>query len=104
MMCTDVQDGVPVPVVIAAYSDKSFDYKIKSPPASYFLKRAAKVEKGSSKPGHETGGTITVKHIYEIAKVRFNLRLRAFQHEALLTYRSNKQMIPECGWKPFVVL
>ena len=73
MMCTLVQEAVPVPVVIAAYSDKSFDYRIKSPPASYFLKRAAKLDKGSSKPGHEPAGTITVKHIYEIAKVRFDL-------------------------------
>ena len=41
-----------------------------SPPASYFLKAAAGIEKGASKPGHEVAGTVSVKHVYEIAQVK----------------------------------
>lgn len=56
--------------MINAYTDKSFDYSIKSPPSSYFLKRAAGIDKGAAKTGHQTIGSVSLKHIYEIAKVR----------------------------------
>ena len=51
-------------------SDRTFSFVTTSPPTSYFLKAAAGVEKGASKPGHEVAGTVTVKHIYEIALVK----------------------------------
>eukprot|EP00210_Caulerpa_lentillifera_P006548 g6253.t1 len=66
----NIKSEVPIPVVINAYTDKSFDYSIKSPPSSYFLMRAAGIEKGAAKTGHEIVGSISVKHIYEIAKVK----------------------------------
>ena len=53
-----------------AQSDRTFSFVTTSPPASYFLKAAAGVEKGAHKPGHEVVGTVTVKHIYEIASVK----------------------------------
>ena len=56
-------------MIISAYTDKSFDYSLRTPPASYFLKKAAEIEKGSAKPGHESAGTVSLRHIYEIAKV-----------------------------------
>ncbi|GMH45718.1 hypothetical protein BSKO_13681 [Bryopsis sp. KO-2023] len=61
---------VPIPVLITAYTDRSFDYSMKSPPTSYFLKKAAGLEKGVGKAGHEVAGTVSLKHIYEIAKVK----------------------------------
>ncbi len=51
-------------------SDRTFSFITTSPPISYFLKAAAGIEKGASKPGHEVAGTVSVKHIYEIALVK----------------------------------
>ncbi|KAK9836916.1 hypothetical protein WJX74_011042 [Apatococcus lobatus] len=66
----DLKDDVPVPVKITAYTDKSFIYTTKTPPISYFLKKAAGLEGGAKRPGHESAGTVTAKHIYEIAKIK----------------------------------
>ena len=60
--------GKPVPVVITIYKDKKFDFIIKSPPASYFIKEAAKLKSGSMKPGRVIAGSITKKQAEEIAK------------------------------------
>ena len=63
--------GKPVPVVITVYKDKKFDFIIKSPPASHFIKQAAKLKSGSKEPGRViTGsiGTITMKQAEQIAK------------------------------------
>ena len=65
-----LQDGVPVPVVITAFTDKTFTYVMKTPPASYFIKKAAGVESGSGKPGHSLTSAISLKHLYEIALVK----------------------------------
>lgn len=51
-------------------SDRSFSFTTTSPPTSYFLKTAAGVEKGASRPGHEVVGEVTLKHIYEIAQIK----------------------------------
>lgn len=66
----DINDDVPIPVQITAYEDKSFTYIMKSPPASYFIKKAAGVSSGSGKTGHQQVGTITLKHLHEIAQVK----------------------------------
>ena len=53
--------GKPVPVVITVYKDKKFDFIIKSPPASHFIREAAKLKSGSSEPGRVVAGSITMK-------------------------------------------
>ena len=60
--------GKPVPVVITVYKDKKFDFIIKSPPASYFIKEAAKLKSGSTEPGRQIVSSITKKQAEEIAK------------------------------------
>ena len=60
--------GKPVPVVITVYKDKKFDFIIKSPPASHFIKEAAKLKGGSQEPGRNIVATITKKQAEDIAK------------------------------------
>ena len=60
--------GKPVPVVITVYKDKKFDFKIKSPPASFFIREAAKLKSGSKEPGRNIVAFITKKQLEEIAK------------------------------------
>jgi len=62
------EKGSPIPVVITAYKDKTFKFVTKLPPVSYYLKKAAKIEKGSSTPGRELIGKVTIKDIEKIAK------------------------------------
>ena len=63
-----MEQGMPIPVKITVYADKSFSYETKSPPASYFIIKAAKLEKGSELPGQETVGSITLDQIKEIVE------------------------------------
>lgn len=63
-----LEQGMPIPVVITAYADASFDFITKTPPASFFLKKAAKVKKGSGLTGKETVGTVTMAQCREIAE------------------------------------
>ena len=60
--------GKPVPVVITVYKDKKFDFVIKSPPASHFIKEAAKLKGGSQEPGRNIVASITKKQAEDIAK------------------------------------
>ena len=60
--------GKPIPVIITVYKDKKFDFEIKSPPASYFIKEAAKLKSGSKEPGRNIVASITKKQAEEIAK------------------------------------
>ena len=60
--------GKPVPVEITVYKDKKFDFKIKSPPASFFIREAAKLKSGSQEPGRNIVASITKKQAEEIAK------------------------------------
>ena len=60
--------GKPVPVIITVYKDKKFDFIIKSPPASHFIKEAAKLKSGSKEPGRHIVASITIKQAEEIAK------------------------------------
>ncbi len=60
--------GKPVPVVITVYKDKKFDFIIKSPPASHFIREAAKLKSGSQEPGRVIVGSITLKQAETIAK------------------------------------
>ena len=64
------EPGLKLPVVITAYADKSFTFILKSPPATVLLKKAAKIEKGSSKPHSDKVGKITRAQAEEIAKTK----------------------------------
>ncbi len=66
----DLEPGAPCPTVITYYQDKSFSMDIKTPPASYFLKKAAKVKSGAKTPSRETVGTVTTKQVREIAEAK----------------------------------
>ena len=63
-----MEPGVPIPVVITAFADRTFSFVTKTPPASYLLKRAAGIEKGSATPGRTTVGKVTIDQIREIAE------------------------------------
>lgn len=65
---TEESKGIPIPVVITVYEDRSFDFITKTPPASYFIKQAAKLQKGASAPGDEVAGRIRKSQIKEIAE------------------------------------
>ena len=63
-----VEPGLPLPVVITAFADKSFTFIIKTPPTSVLIRKAAKLEKGSSKPNSEKVGRLTRAQVEQIAK------------------------------------
>lgn len=65
-----IKSDVPMSVMVTAYKDNSFDFVVKSPSASYFLKKAAGLQSGGGNAGHKVAGTVTPKHIYEIAKIK----------------------------------
>ena len=64
------QPGVPLPVELTAYTNRTFSFKTKSPPTSWFLKRCAGVSAGAQRPGHQIIGTVHAKQIYEIALMK----------------------------------
>jgi large subunit ribosomal protein L11 len=66
----EFEPGTVVPVVITIYQDRSFTFIMKTPPASYLLKKAAKVQKGSGDPKRQKVGKITVEQLREIAKMK----------------------------------
>ena len=63
-----IEPGLPLPVVITAFADKSFTFIIKTPPTSVLIRKAAKIEKGSSKPNSEKVGRLTRAQVEQIAK------------------------------------
>lgn len=65
---TQKNPGVMLPTIITVYSDRSFTFVTKTPPASYLLKDKLKLKKGSSKPGHEVGGKVPKNVVEEIVK------------------------------------
>ena len=67
---TPEKQGKPLPVVITVYEDRSFTFVTKTPPASYLIKEAAKVQKGSSTPNTNKVGKLTRKQLEEIAKIK----------------------------------
>ncbi|ANE56868.1 MULTISPECIES: 50S ribosomal protein L11 [Methylomonas] len=66
----DVEKGLPLPVVITVYSDKSFTFITKTPPASILLKKAVGIKSGSAKPNSNKVGTVTRAQLEEIAKTK----------------------------------
>ena len=61
---------IPVPTLVTAYSDRSYQFRMKTPPTSFYLKKAAGLETGSGAPGTLWVGSVSVKHVYEIAKLK----------------------------------
>lgn len=66
----DLEAGAPCPTVITYYQDKSFAIDIKTPPASFLLKKAAKAKSGATNPGRETIGSVTTAQVREIAEAK----------------------------------
>jgi large subunit ribosomal protein L11 len=66
----DQEKGMPIPVIITVFSDKSFAYEMKTPPASHFLKKAARVDGGSKAPGRDFRGSVTKAQVRQIAEAK----------------------------------
>ncbi|KZZ40395.1 MAG: 50S ribosomal protein L11 [Saccharospirillaceae bacterium] len=65
-----LEPGAPVPVIISVYNDRSFSFELKTPPASFLLKKAAGIKSGSGRPNTEKVGTVTRAQLEEIAEVK----------------------------------
>jgi large subunit ribosomal protein L11 len=65
---SQLEKGAPIPVVITIYGDKSFTFEMRTPPVSFFLKKAAKLESGSKAPGRDKVGKVTKAQVKEIAR------------------------------------
>ena len=63
-----IEKNTPIPVIITTYQDRSFTFEMKTPPVSYFLKKAAKLDSGSKTPGREAVGQVTKAQVREIAE------------------------------------
>jgi large subunit ribosomal protein L11 len=96
-----IEPGVPTPTLITIQPDRTFTFITKTPPTTYFLRKVAGIEKGTGRPGHEVTGTISLKHIYEIARIKAtdehmkHLRLEAIARTVIGTARSlGIQVVP----------
>ena len=66
----ELEPGMPIPTVITVFSDRSFNFITKQPPASCYIKRAAKLQSGSKTPGRDSAGHITMEQVREIAEAK----------------------------------
>jgi large subunit ribosomal protein L11 len=66
----ELEKGMPIPTIITVYADRSFSFETKTPPASFLLKKAARIAKGSTEPGKSTAGRVTRQQLREIAEVK----------------------------------
>jgi len=66
----EMEKGMPIPTIITIYTDKSFSFVIKTPPASFFLKKAAGLPKGGTQPGRDVAGSVTMAQVREIAEAK----------------------------------
>ena len=64
----EMEANMPIPTIVTVFEDKSFTFEIKTPPASYFLKKAAKLGKGGATPGREVAGSVTIAQCRDIAE------------------------------------
>lgn len=91
---SNVIDGAPSPTDIDVYSDRSFKFTVGLPISSWLLKRAAGIEKGGGKPGHEIIGRVNIKQIYEIAKIKQNTNV----HLKLMPLESVCELVIKQAW------
>jgi len=90
---TKEMNGTTVPVVITVYSDRSFDFVIKSPPAAVLLKQAAQIAKGSGNPRAEKVGSVTKDQLLDIAKTKFeDLNARDLEHASRIIAGTARSM------------
>ncbi len=66
----NLEQGTPTPVIITAFSDRSFSFETKTPPASWYLRKAAKVAKGSKVPNRDKVGKVSMAQVHEIAEAK----------------------------------
>ncbi len=66
----EMEAGMPIPTIITIFQDKSFTFETKTPPASFFLKKAAKLKSGSKEPGRAIAGSVTMDQVKEIAEAK----------------------------------
>lgn len=66
----DVEQGTPIPTKITVFTDRSFSFEMKTPPASFYLKKAAKLKSGSKEPGRSVAGQVTMAQVREIAALK----------------------------------
>jgi large subunit ribosomal protein L11 len=67
---TELEKGMPIPTIITVYADRSFSFETKTPPATFLLKKAAKIQSGSKEPGKQTAGRVKRSQLAEIAEVK----------------------------------
>jgi len=85
--------GMPIPVVVNVYNDRSFEFITKSPPAAALLKKAANIAKGSGVPNKEKVGTVTLAQIEEIVKLKTaDLNARDMPHAVRLIEGTARSM------------
>lgn len=94
-----IQPGTPIPARVTVRPDRTFHFEVRTPATSWLLLQAAGVQpkrdkvKGAQKPGHETVGTVSLKHVYEIAKIKqTEMRLSGLSLESLC-----KSVIAQAG-------
>ncbi len=89
----DQEKGMPIPVIITVFSDKSFTFLMKTPPASYFLKKAAKLSSGSKLPGLDVAGSVTRAQVRQIAEAKMkDLNANDIDNAMLLIEGSARSM------------
>ena len=89
----DQEKGMPIPVTITVFSDKSFTFAMKTPPASYFLKKAAKLSSGSKAPGRDFAGSVTRAQVRQIAETKMkDLNANDIDNAMLLIEGSARSM------------
>ncbi len=66
----ELEKSMPIPTIITVYADKSFTFETKTPPASFYLKKAAKLDKGGTEPGRTVAATVTMAQCREIAEAK----------------------------------
>ncbi len=67
---TELEKGMPIPTIITVYADRSFSFETKTPPASFLLKKAARISKGASETGKQTVGRVTRQQLRDIAEMK----------------------------------
>jgi large subunit ribosomal protein L11 len=88
-----MEKNMPIPVTITVFSDKSFTFEMKTPPASYFLKKAAKLDSGSKAPGRTFVGTVSKAQVREIAQAKMkDLNANDIENAMLLIEGSARSM------------
>lgn len=89
----DQEKGMPIPVTITVFSDKSFTFEMKTAPASFFLKKAAKLQGGSKTPGISSAGSVTRAQVREIAQAKMkDLNANDIENAMLMIEGSARSM------------